>query len=636
MTESPSPAVEVQIAMQTDVGQKRQQNQDAIGQSIPENPTVLAHLGRVFVLADGVGGLQGGDLASQYAVSTVLRAYFDPEYDEPDPAKRLARAIVEANTVIFEEGQAQTPPTTMATTIVAAVIRERDLIIGSVGDSPAYLLRGGEARQLTQDHNLEAMQRAAGVDLPADSPAGRKLVRALGHTPTVQVDIITGRVREGDTVVLCSDGLTRYIASEEIEATVAEYGIEDAVPALIETANVRGGADNISVIMLHIAEDADHLLHIRDPMESWGQPRRAGRGGSDRPRQPQSPKTTASKPVADSDIRALVDSLVQQALDFMRSNTVITGVGLAVLLVIFVIIMFLIAGAGGDSGEGGGDGGAPNPTHAPPVMAQTETAAAGLVYTQEADLAATQAQIVRMTQTPPTATYTPSPAPTAGPMLDNQTWFRVKDGDPIRTHTDTSIGAPEAEPLEPGDTYRVMRVNHDEANGPWYLVIDHLGEATRWVNGPSLHQRIVAVDEHNMPLPLQPVDVPPGGTPWVPPATRTPGDDVAGTLTPAPTGSGTPGTPPPTGTTVSPTPTIEYGVEAWGVDYTVRLKPALPEPIKLCSVPDVNACDVDQVDPGESGMIIEGPVPAGGHWWWKIEFNDGRSGWVAQVLLELE
>ncbi|MCD4686963.1 MAG: protein phosphatase 2C domain-containing protein, partial [Anaerolineae bacterium] len=376
MSESPSNVFDVQIAMQTDVGQKRPQNQDAIGRSIPENPAVLALLGRVFVLADGVGGLPGGDLASQYAVSTVLRAYFDPEYDEPDPATRLARAIVEANTVIYEEGQSQDPPTTMATTIVAAVIRGSDLILGSVGDSPAYLLRGGEARQLTQDHNLETIQRAAGVDAPSDHSAGRKLVRALGHTPSVKVDIITGRVREGDTVVLCSDGLTRYIAPEEIEATATEYGIADAVPALIETANARGGADNISVIMLHIAENAEHLLSVRDPMESWGQPRRAGR----QPKTP-APKTTATaaKPSGDPGIRALIGSLAQQALDFIRSNTVITGVGLAALLVVFVIIMVLIAGVGDDAGDSGTSGeDIPQPTHTPPSIAQTETMAAGL------------------------------------------------------------------------------------------------------------------------------------------------------------------------------------------------------------------------------------------------------------------
>ena len=229
MSQTPAEALTVTVAMDTHVGQHRAQNQDAIGQLVPIDPDELAALGQILVLADGVGGLTGGDLASQYAVSTIISSYY--ELDEGSPSDRLARAIAEANNVIYAEGQEQDPPVIMATTVVAAVIRERDLIVGSVGDSPAFLMRDAESRQLTLDHTVEAMAEHNGVPLPdGEDDAGRKLVRALGSMPSVKVDIITGRVRSGDHVVLCSDGLTRYVTPDEIEDRPLERHIHAIGP----------------------------------------------------------------------------------------------------------------------------------------------------------------------------------------------------------------------------------------------------------------------------------------------------------------------------------------------------------------------------------------------------------------------
>jgi serine/threonine protein phosphatase PrpC len=155
MSQTPAQPIAVTVAMDTDVGQQREHNQDAIGQLVPPEPEVLAELGQIFVLADGVGGLTGGDLASQYAVSTIIGSYYEQE--DGDPPDRLARAIAEANSVIYAEGQEQNPPVIMATTVVVAVLRGRDLIIGSVGDSPAFLMRDAEARKLTLDHTVEEL-----------------------------------------------------------------------------------------------------------------------------------------------------------------------------------------------------------------------------------------------------------------------------------------------------------------------------------------------------------------------------------------------------------------------------------------------------------------------------------------------
>jgi hypothetical protein len=171
-----------------------------------------------------------------------------------------------------------------------------------------------------------------------------------------------------------------------------------------------------------------------------------------------------------------------------------------------------------------------------------------------------------------------------------------------------------------------MSVVHDAKNGPWYQVVDNLGQETRWVSGPSLHERIVAIDASGNPLPAeqQPLDVPLPGN--VPPATPAPQG------TPAPfTGTpGTPGTPPANPLTPSAThPPIPYGEESWVPGDRVMTRDTLD----LCRVPDVTACDMGSVAADEIGTVVEGPVPAGDHWWWRVEFEDGRAGWIAQVLL---
>jgi hypothetical protein len=145
------------------------------------------------------------------------------------------------------------------------------------------------------------------------------------------------------------------------------------------------------------------------------------------------------------------------------------------------------------------------------------------------------------------------------------------------------------------------------------------------VNGPSLHQRIVAVDTSGNPLPSdqQPVDVPP-------PSERNVTPTPAPTSTPLPTVPGTPGTPvTPPAPTATTKPSITYGVENW----TVGTRVALKDNLTLCRIPDVTACDAGDAQQGETGTIVGGPVPSGEHWWWEVEFQDGRSGWIAQVLL---
>ena len=302
---------------------------------------------------------------------------------------------------------------------------------------------------------------------------------------------------------------------------------------------------------------------------------------------------------------------------------------MAVLLVLFVIVMFVIAGVGGDDDSGDKPNSADVTESAQQAATMTlvygMTAQAAAAHTTDAIQAATAAEIARRTLTPPTA------IPTSGPQMPDGVWFRVLPGEPIPTYQVARLNSTEATPLEADSNYRVMQVVHETPGGPWYQVMDNLGQETRWVSGPSLHQRIILIDTAGNPLPPaeQPLDVPPPG-----------GDEPRATpppvRTPAPAFTGTPGTPstpgtPPTLSTPSATsrPPIAYGVENWSEGVSVATKDALD----LCRVPDVTVCDMGQVATGEVGTVVEGPIPAGEHWWWKVEFDDGRIGWIAQVLL---
>lgn len=616
MSHAPSTPLHALVAMKTDIGRKRKQNQDAIGHATPPDRETTDRLGQLFVLADGVGGLSGGDFASQYAVSTIISSYYEQE--EGEPPERLARAIAEANSLIFSEGQSQEKPTIMATTVVAAVLRGDELVIGSVGDSPAYLMRDADVRQLTLDHTVEVLERESGAAGEGGEPGQRKLARALGSLPSVKVDIISGRVRPGDHVVLCSDGLTRYLSPREIEQTVATLPPNRAVDLLIETANERGGADNISVIVLRLvaAEPADEPAAAPLVDESAAPEHLPEPPPAIAPRRDQISDGTpeADEPPAQSAWSVL--------LDIARGNALISAVGLAALLVVFVGFMLLLVNVGGG-------GPAPTPTVDPAAMTgEAATAAAYLAATRQADAQATQAML-ELTETAQLATIavlTLTPPPNSGPQLVTGMWFKVLGTEPIPAFERAAIDADAATELTPGDNYRVSAVDVNAINGFWYFVVDNLGQETRWVNGPSLHQRIVVVDEGGNPLPddQQPPDLPPGVvTPTRP----------APAPIPLPTGvSDTPGAQTPTPAAAPTLPIIAYGVESWqdGVAVVTTLD------LQLCETPVVTTCAAGPVSAGERGVITDGPTASGEHWWWKVEFADGRSGWIAQVLLRSE
>lgn len=229
----------------TDVGRKRDHNEDAVLASHP-----------LYLVADGVGGADAGEVAS-WAVTEVLSASLDAVTGNENEAQALAeleRAIHEANTRILDlQSERQN---NMMTTLTAAVVRpDHRVLVGHVGDSRAYLVDASGIRQLTDDHSMVGELMRAGdltEEEAARHPQRNVITRAVGADLSVVVDTHAVDVPEGAWIVLCSDGLTNHLAADEIAAEVLAGGADAHLiaGALISIANERGGSDNISVVLV--------------------------------------------------------------------------------------------------------------------------------------------------------------------------------------------------------------------------------------------------------------------------------------------------------------------------------------------------------------------------------------------------
>jgi serine/threonine protein phosphatase PrpC len=232
----------------SDAGRVRDHNEDYLGYRQPEEPALRAEAGWLYVVADGVGGAQAGEVASKLAVQTLLIAYYH-SYGE-SPADRLREAFAAANRAVHEQASGQ-DNYRMSTTLVAAVIRGHELTVANVGDSRAYLIQDGQIRQISTDHAMVARLVAEGVITPeqAESHPQRHVIsRSVGARPDVQVDIFTETFLPGDRLLLCSDGLTEYLTDAEILDVMQGEDPEANVQRLVDQANERGGSDNITVL----------------------------------------------------------------------------------------------------------------------------------------------------------------------------------------------------------------------------------------------------------------------------------------------------------------------------------------------------------------------------------------------------
>ena len=211
----------------------------------------MGNLPNVFIVADGMGGHNAGDYASKVTVETML-AEMQSSF-EKNPTLIFRRAIEEANEVIRRRADEDKKLEGMGTTVVVASCMGRFLQVANVGDSRLYVVNR-EIRQITRDHSLvEEMIRMGGLDR-ADArnhPDKNIITRAVGAEDQVEPDFFTVELREGDTVLMCSDGLTNMLEDEEIRMIIS--GARDLVEKaerLVEAANANGGRDNISVILI--------------------------------------------------------------------------------------------------------------------------------------------------------------------------------------------------------------------------------------------------------------------------------------------------------------------------------------------------------------------------------------------------
>ncbi len=238
----------------SDVGRKRGNNEDYAGFFEPQDARTYRESGALYVVADGLGGHEFGERASQYAVKTLLREYYQAPPSVP-PGTRLRTIIEKINRDLFQQAQQMLGPgQKMATTIVAAVVREGTLQVAHVGDSRAYLIREGKPYQLTQDHSIVGeMVRAGAIteEQARQSKYRNRLSRSVGGAPEVKVDVSQPiPLYPGDWLVLCTDGLTQYVTGHEIATACAQNTPEAVARRLVNLANERGGADNVTVSVL--------------------------------------------------------------------------------------------------------------------------------------------------------------------------------------------------------------------------------------------------------------------------------------------------------------------------------------------------------------------------------------------------
>jgi PPM family protein phosphatase len=247
--------MDVEFAQLTDLGRVRQGNEDYLGHVRPASAEEASSRGWLFVVADGVGGHDAGEVASRAAVESVLAGYRESTRGEPN-ASLLPSLIRKANTRVIDAAHETPGGSNMATTIVACALRHDRVVVAHVGDSRCYLIRQGEARILTRDHTYAAEQVRLGILSPkeaAESDSRHVLSRSLGAGLTVNVEVNEHQVFVGDVLVLCTDGLHGSVQPSEVAAVAGRAeNLDAAARRLVDIANDRDGSDNISLQIVRV------------------------------------------------------------------------------------------------------------------------------------------------------------------------------------------------------------------------------------------------------------------------------------------------------------------------------------------------------------------------------------------------
>lgn len=246
----------MEIQFQSDIGKRRHMNQDYANVFTNQAGMYLA------ILADGMGGHLAGDVASKMAVDGLGAAWSTSTIAEPEEAKRwFLTEIQTVNEAIYQEGITHPEMQGMGTTIVSTALLDETFVLAHVGDSRAYLVQNDQLTQLTDDHSLVNELLKSGEiteEMAATHPQKNVLTRSVGIAGAIKTDVSEHECHQNDYLLLCSDGLTNMVREADILAIInSDQTLEAKAKQLIDTANDAGGADNITVLLIHFAGEAN-------------------------------------------------------------------------------------------------------------------------------------------------------------------------------------------------------------------------------------------------------------------------------------------------------------------------------------------------------------------------------------------
>ena len=241
----------MKFAIKSDVGQRRKVNEDTAGYFESKNNIPL------MMVCDGIGGHNAGEVASSMALMSIGQAWEKTEFNDIEEVYQwLIQKITEANEAIFTRSAQYEDLYGMGTTVVVASIIGNQLMIANVGDSRAYVLRNFQLKQLTEDQSLVNALLKSGEITPEEAenhPNKNIVTQSLGVTSSVEIDFVRMTIKNGDTLILCSDGLSDMLSLEEIRNVMNHYSdVEQQVEKAVQEANEAGGRDNITVAIAKI------------------------------------------------------------------------------------------------------------------------------------------------------------------------------------------------------------------------------------------------------------------------------------------------------------------------------------------------------------------------------------------------
>lgn len=242
----------MKVFAKSDIGKARDMNEDFFYISNDTEPIKL------YILADGMGGYSGGEIASKLATLSV-KSFIESNFEttnytnKEEMLKLIKNAIEYANMVVYEKAKENEELTNMGTTLEVCIIYNNKAFIGHIGDSRIYRIRKDIIRKITQDHSYVQKLVKDGTITKEEAinhPKKNMLIKALGCTPFVEPDVMVRGFLKDDIIVICSDGLTNMLSEEEIYNTVIQ-NVDNSSSELINKANERGGYDNITVIIMY-------------------------------------------------------------------------------------------------------------------------------------------------------------------------------------------------------------------------------------------------------------------------------------------------------------------------------------------------------------------------------------------------